>query len=45
MGRDQEVEQEAGDDIGSSIVVAADADEDAVLLEVDNHQSQVGDNC
>ena len=45
MGRDQEVEEEAGDDIGSSVVVTADADENAVLLEVDDHQSQVGDNC
>ena len=45
MGRDKEVEEEAGDDIGTSIVVTADANEDTVLLEVDDHQSQVGDNC
>lgn len=41
VGRDQEIEKQAGDNVGSSIVVAADADEDAVLLKVHDHQSKV----
>ena len=44
MGRNQEVEEQAGDDIGAAVVVAAETYEDAILLQVDNHQSQVGDD-
>jgi hypothetical protein len=34
VGWDEEVEEEAGDDVGAAVVVAAEAYEDAVLLEL-----------
>jgi hypothetical protein len=44
MGGDKEVKQQAGDDIGTAVIVAADTDQDAVLLQIHYHQAQVGDD-
>jgi hypothetical protein len=37
MGGDKEVKQQAGDDIGTAVIVAANTDQDAVLLQVHYH--------
>jgi hypothetical protein len=34
VGWDKEVEEQTGDDVGAAVVVAAEADEDAILLEL-----------
>jgi hypothetical protein len=43
--RDEEVEEQAGNDVGTAVVVTRKTDEDSVLLQVHNHQSQVRDDC
>jgi len=44
MGGNQEVEEQTGNDIGAAVIVAAETYEHAILLQVHNHQPQVGDD-
>ena len=45
MCRDKEVQEQACDYVRTSIIMATNADKDAVLLNIHYHQPQVGDDC